>query len=99
MLGEILLSRPKIAVRRGDDATACKGQQEAGGIGISGNVARGNNVIVFGNPEHPFVKSPMAELAKCHAVTDVVVLAYAPWNNMGGIYDGMLFRRDNSHSA
>ena len=39
----------------------------------------------------------MAELAECHAIADIVVFAFAPRDDVGGINNGMPFRRDDSH--
>ena len=41
----------------------------------------------------------MAELAQGHAVADVIVLASAPWDDMGGIHYRVLFRCNDPHPA
>ena len=68
MLGQILLRRPEVAIRRWDDTPAGKGQEKTGGVGNEADLARGDNVVIVANPHHPFIEGPVAELAQRHAV-------------------------------
>ena len=99
VLGQVLRRRPEIAVGRRDDAAAGEGEEKTGGVGIEADLARGDDVVIVGDAQHPFVESPVTELAEGHAVADVVILGFAPADDMGGIDDGVPFRGDDPHAA
>lgn len=56
-------------------------------------------MVVLCDSHHAVVEGPMAEFAERHAVADVVVFTFAPGNDVGGIHDGVLFRRDDPYPA
>ena len=56
-------------------------------------------MVVVRHSQHPLVKCPVTKLAQSHTVADVVVLAFAPGDDMGGIHHRVLFRRDDPHPA
>jgi len=99
VFGQVLAGRPYVPVRRRNDAAAGEGHEEAGHVGVGGDLAGGDDGVGVGYSHHPFVEGPVAELAQGHAVADVVVLAFAPGDDMGGIHHGVLFRRDDPHPA
>ena len=79
-------------------ARPAKVRRKPGTFGLA-PMARGDDLIVVGDPHHSLVEGPVAELAEGHAVADVVVSAPAPGNDVGGVHNGMLFRRDDPHPA
>ena len=95
VFGQILASRPDIPVYRRNDTAAGEGHEEARHVGIGGDLAGGDDGVAVGHPHHPLVEGPVAELAEGHAVADVVVLAFAPGDDVGGIHHGVLFRGDD----
>lgn len=99
MLSQVLLRRPEIAIRRRDDAASGEGEEKTGGVGNEADLARGDDVVIVANAQHPFVEGPVAEFAERHAVADVVILGSAPTDDMGGIDDGVPFRSDDPHAA
>ena len=64
MLRQILPRRPVILDGGRDDAATGEGLQEAGDVGIGGDLARGDDVVAVGDPHHPLVEGQVAELAR-----------------------------------
>ncbi len=95
MFSQILLGRPKVAVLRRDNATTGKGLQESRG----GYVSWGDDVVILRHTHHAVIECPVTEFAERHTVADVVVLAFAPGDDVSGIHDCVLFRRDDPHPA
>ena len=86
-------------VRRPDDAATAEGQKKAGDVGVGVDLTGGDNIVVVRYPHHSLVKGPVTELAESHAVADVIVLASAPGDDVGGINHGVTFRSDDPHPA
>lgn len=99
MIGDILHCRPEFPFPRADNAAAGECKQESGDVRVGCDLVRCDDLVSVGHTHHSLVKCPVAELAERHAVTDVIVFASAPRNDVGGIHHGVLFRRDDPHPA
>lgn len=99
MIGKIIRCRPMIAVGRWDNPPARQGPQQAREVGIGADGAGGDDRVVFGDTEHSFVEAPMTGFAECHAVANIVVMAFAPRNDMGCLNNRMAIRCDNADTA
>mgnify|MGYP000870774342 CR=1 FL=1 len=83
MFGEILLSRPELALSRGNDPPAGEHREQAGEVGVDTDGAGGDDGVVVGDTEHPEIESPVTGPAKGHAVADVIVFTFCSKEQCG----------------
>lgn len=99
MLDQVFRCRPEITVGRRDDTPAGQSQQQAGEVGIGADGARGDDRVVVGDTEHSFIETPMAEFTKRHTVANIIILAFAPGDDVRGLHHRMTIRGDNPDAA
>ena len=56
--------RPQRSFHRLEDRSLVEGEQVAGNVAIGGERFGGDDLVVLGDAEQPFVKGPMAELTE-----------------------------------
>ncbi len=97
--GEAFRGRAQVLVGRKDHVAAGQGGEETRGVGGGGYPPRHNDDKGIGNPHHAVIEGPVTELAQGHAVANVIVAAFAPGDDMGGIHHRMPLRRDDPNPA
>ncbi len=91
--------RPQRCFHRLEDRSLVEGEQVAGNVAIGGERFGGDDLVLVGDAEQPFVKGPVTEPAEGQAVARVVIVTDRPGNDMGGVDCGVTVRCTHTDTA
>lgn len=91
--------RPQRCFHRLEDRSLVEGEQVAGDVAIGSERFGGDDLVVLGDAEQPFIKGPVTEPAEGQAVARVVIVTDRPGNDMRSVDHSVTVRRAHMGTA